>query len=328
MSETRWSGGLVFTPGLMAFTGEIGDTAAHSHAAVQILLVTRGEVALTDAAGRTRTAQIAIIPPGTRHAVRATAGTAGLLAYLDPDSIAGRAAIARLQGSPVGDVASWIAAATPRSSVPPTRESVGPLRQASLGAVREPVGPLLAASDGVEREAVGPLREVSLGAAREPVGPLLAASDGAVWEAGESLREASQGAVWEVGDPMREASAAVVWEAVGVRRQVSHAAVSDALRLAAESSSGPPSLVEMAALVGLSPSRLSHVFAAHMGLPYVAWRRWMRLRRAMDAVRGGASLTEAAHAAGFADSAHLTRTCRDMFGITPTDALRATGWRG
>jgi AraC-like DNA-binding protein len=33
---------------------------------------------------------------------------------------------------------------------------------------------------------------------------------------------------------------------------------------------------------------------------------------------GGASLSTAAHAAGYADSAHLTRTSRRMFGIPPS----------
>jgi AraC-like DNA-binding protein len=32
----------------------------------------------------------------------------------------------------------------------------------------------------------------------------------------------------------------------------------------------------------------------------------------------GASLSAAAHAAGFADSAHLTRTSRRMFGFPPS----------
>ena len=32
----------------------------------------------------------------------------------------------------------------------------------------------------------------------------------------------------------------------------------------------------------------------------------------------GASLTEAAHLAGFADSAHLSRTFRAMFGVAPS----------
>ena len=32
----------------------------------------------------------------------------------------------------------------------------------------------------------------------------------------------------------------------------------------------------------------------------------------------GANLTEAAHLAGFADSAHLSRTFRAMFGVAPS----------
>ncbi len=52
-----------------------------------------------------------------------------------------------------------------------------------------------------------------------------------------------------------------------------------------------------------------------------------RLRAAMDAARGGANPTEAAHAAGFADGAHLTRTFRAMFGITPSRALGGTHWQ-
>ncbi|MFC9966750.1 AraC family transcriptional regulator [Nocardia ignorata] len=51
------------------------------------------------------------------------------------------------------------------------------------------------------------------------------------------------------------------------------------------------------------------------------------MQRGFTVVREGGSLTEAAHAAGFADSAHLTRTCRELIGITPTEALIATGWR-
>jgi len=37
--------------------------------------------------------------------------------------------------------------------------------------------------------------------------------------------------------------------------------------------------------------------------------------RAVEIFAGGGSLTEAAHRAGFSDSAHLSRTFRRMFGI-------------
>jgi AraC-like DNA-binding protein len=53
-----------------------------------------------------------------------------------------------------------------------------------------------------------------------------------------------------------------------------------------------------------------------MGLrPYVLWRRFLK---AWDQLVEGASVSTAAHAAGFADSAHFARTCRDTFGFPPS----------
>jgi len=67
--------------------------------------------------------------------------------------------------------------------------------------------------------------------------------------------------------------------------------------------------------VKLSPSRASHLFVEETGLPFRTYVQWLRLIRAVDAHAGGLSLTEAAHAAGFADSAHLSRTFKRMFGM-------------
>jgi AraC-like DNA-binding protein len=80
----------------------------------------------------------------------------------------------------------------------------------------------------------------------------------------------------------------------------------------------PVSLKEVAAAAFLSPGRFRHLFVEETGMtlrPYILWLRFMR---AWEAVATGESLTAAAHHAGFADSAHLTRTCRRMFGIAPT----------
>ncbi|MEV4158419.1 AraC family transcriptional regulator [Nocardia salmonicida] len=110
-------------------------------------------------------------------------------------------------------------------------------------------------------------------------------------------------------------------------RRSSHPVVAEALRRATDWVGGPPSLGELASDIGISASRLSHIFTAQVGLPYAAWRRWVRLQLGFAVVREGGSLTEAAHRAGFSDSAHLTRTCRDLIGISPTEALVATGWR-
>jgi AraC-like DNA-binding protein len=98
-----------------------------------------------------------------------------------------------------------------------------------------------------------------------------------------------------------------------------------ALSLAPQLIDGPLLLGDLAGRVGLSASRMGHLFAEHLHLPYPAWRRWARLLHALESVQAGASLTTAAHAAGFTDSAHLTRVCRAMFGITPSQALAATG---
>ncbi|MEU4808103.1 helix-turn-helix transcriptional regulator [Nocardia fluminea] len=233
---SRWLGGIVFTPGLMAFTGRIGDAAAHAHAAVQVLFVARGNLTLIDAAGNTTPATVAIIPPGVTHRVRADPDTSGFVAFLDPDSTTAHAALTRLAGMPAAAATSWIAAAIPGRGYPHSAPPPG-----------------------------GPRR--------------------------------------------------------------CHPVVTDALQRAADWVGGPPSLTELAAQVGISPSRLSHVVADQIGLPYAAWRRWTRLQRGFAVVRDGGSLTDAAHTAGFADSAHLARTCRDLIGITPTEALIATGWR-
>ena len=75
------------------------------------------------------------------------------------------------------------------------------------------------------------------------------------------------------------------------------------------------SLGDGAALVGLSPGRTRHLFVQQTGLPFRTYLLWLRLNRAVELYAGGASLTEAAHAAGFSDSAHLSRTFHRMFGI-------------
>jgi AraC-like DNA-binding protein len=74
-------------------------------------------------------------------------------------------------------------------------------------------------------------------------------------------------------------------------------------------------ITEVANGVGLSPSRASHLFVEETGLPFRTYVLWLRLVRAADVHAGGLSLTQAAQDAGFADSAHLSRTFKRMFGI-------------
>ena len=79
----------------------------------------------------------------------------------------------------------------------------------------------------------------------------------------------------------------------------------------------PISLDEAAAIANLSPSRFRHLFVAQTGVSFRAYLLWARVGTAVAAAMNGQSWTAAAQEAGFADSAHLSRTCRRMFGFAP-----------
>ena len=82
------------------------------------------------------------------------------------------------------------------------------------------------------------------------------------------------------------------------------------------------SLATAAKSAFLSPSRFQHLFKQQLGLPYRRYVLWRKVARAMLAMGREGTATAAAHAADFADAAHLTRTFVDMFGIPPTVMLR------
>ena len=84
----------------------------------------------------------------------------------------------------------------------------------------------------------------------------------------------------------------------------------------------PLSLTDQGHGVYLSPSRLRHLFVEQTGLPYKTYLLWLRLVRALDAYASGHTLTESAHAAGFADSAHLSRVFKRTFGLPATTLER------
>ncbi|MFO0606833.1 MAG: helix-turn-helix domain-containing protein [Polyangiales bacterium] len=82
------------------------------------------------------------------------------------------------------------------------------------------------------------------------------------------------------------------------------------------------SVAEASARAGLSESRMTHLATETLGAPPRVWRAWFKLQRAIrEAALGTANLTEAAHQAGFADSAHLTRTCKQLLGVRPAEML-------
>jgi AraC-like DNA-binding protein len=79
----------------------------------------------------------------------------------------------------------------------------------------------------------------------------------------------------------------------------------------------------LAAEAALSPSRFAHAFRDQTGMAVRPYLRWLRLAQALEAAGCGHSLTASAHAAGFADAAHFSRTMRRHFGITPGSVLAA-----
>ncbi|MEM9776777.1 MAG: AraC family transcriptional regulator [Chloroflexota bacterium] len=82
---------------------------------------------------------------------------------------------------------------------------------------------------------------------------------------------------------------------------------------------GSLTLGEASEWVNLSPDRFRHLFKQQMG---ITWRRyilWRRLLAGLQLSFKMLTLTEAATHSGFSDAAHFSRTCREMFGITPSE---------
>jgi len=100
----------------------------------------------------------------------------------------------------------------------------------------------------------------------------------------------------------------------GVRRVLTHLHEPQALM-------SNLSVKTLADISGLSPSRFMHAFTESVRVPVRPYILWMRLQQAACDLRNGASVTEAAHGAGFSDAAHLTRTFRRMLGATPSDLV-------
>jgi AraC-like DNA-binding protein len=109
----------------------------------------------------------------------------------------------------------------------------------------------------------------------------------------------------------------------GARGDVPDLRVRKVIAWAGSRLDGPVSLSDAAPAVNLSAGRLRHLFVQQTGLPFKTYILWLRLTRAVERFAAGAPLTQAAHEAGFSDSAHLSRTFRRMFGVTPA-ALRMT----
>ncbi|KWX22855.1 hypothetical protein AFM11_18155 [Mycolicibacterium wolinskyi] len=102
-----------------------------------------------------------------------------------------------------------------------------------------------------------------------------------------------------------------------------HPQVRQAIELLAARMPNRTDLSSVAGEVALSPDYLGRLFKKQTGASFAAAARWTRLLAALEHLSQGASITDAAHRAGFADGAHATRVCRELTGIAPSDVLRA-----
>jgi AraC-like DNA-binding protein len=121
--------------------------------------------------------------------------------------------------------------------------------------------------------------------------------------------------------PLREGRDALEkWLGIGMQAKPD-ARISSALQQMREQPGELHSLDQLAAGAGLSASRFLHLFKAQTGIPLRRYRLWNRMVAAVRAWHGGMSLTDAAHSAGFASSAHFSAAFREMFGMMPSDLL-------
>jgi AraC-like DNA-binding protein len=145
----------------------------------------------------------------------------------------------------------------------------------------------------------------------------------AVAPAGRRLDEA-----WRVQasyDAVRAVCLQLVQDLSGtVHREPTDARVLTAIEYIRQRVDQPVSLPQVATAAHLSPERFRHLFVEETGMPLRTYLVWRRLLHVWTLLMAGETLSAAAHGAGFADAAHLSRTARTMFGLPPS-LLRMSG---
>jgi AraC family transcriptional regulator len=152
-------------------------------------------------------------------------------------------------------------------------------------------------------------------------GPLAGLDRSAVMPAVEPLRATFEAGLG-VGDLLRAGEAALAALVPAAAPALPDPRVRKIIEQASANLDQPLDLAAAAAGVYLSPSRLRHLFVEHTGLAFKTYLLWLRLVRALQVYAEGRNLTEAAHAAGFADSAHFSRIFKRTFGLPATTLTR------
>jgi AraC-like DNA-binding protein len=85
------------------------------------------------------------------------------------------------------------------------------------------------------------------------------------------------------------------------------------------------SQAELARRLGMERTRALRRFKAATGLTFRAFKLWSGLQHAARQLEAGVLVRTAAMDAGFADTAHLSRSFRALFGLSPSAAIAGLG---
>lgn len=88
---------------------------------------------------------------------------------------------------------------------------------------------------------------------------------------------------------------------------------------------GTARLGDLARELALSPRQLRRIFAERVGVGPAAYVRLRRFADSLPLIRRARTLSEAAHAAGYADQPHFCREFRAFAGMTPGEYARLVG---
>jgi AraC-like DNA-binding protein len=78
---------------------------------------------------------------------------------------------------------------------------------------------------------------------------------------------------------------------------------------------------ELAKRLGLERTQALRLFKDSTGMTFRQFKRWTGLQHAARLIVAGTLVRTASMDAGFADTAHLTRTFKQCFGLTPSQAI-------
>lgn len=81
---------------------------------------------------------------------------------------------------------------------------------------------------------------------------------------------------------------------------------------------------ELADHVSLSESRLQHLFKDQVGISIKRYLLWKKMMDGIRIIASNNNFTFSAHEAGFSDSSHMSRTCKEMFGLTLSDLFKSS----